>query len=475
MESINGTATRLTFSGLASGLDTGAIVQALLDFERRPLNLLEARKSDLQSGQSLLRDLNQQLLALRDAARAIDNRSSGLNGPSATEELLAYQAGSSNDSILEAEAGPGAQPGTFEVRVDALAQSARRVSVSVADPETSFSIPSGNFQIDYGDGQAIQLVTPPNVTLNQLRDLINTDPNNDGSVRADILFDGSGYRLTIAGVAPGASNDVTVTTNLQAGGQPFIDDALGQDATDAQLVYLGIPVTRESNDITDLIPGVTLRLRGVNDPAVPTETVDVDVTRDDEAIAEKLTALVDAYNAIRDFSLAQSDTDPTSNRGGLLSGDALVRGVEQTIQLTLGGLFTFTDNPLGSLGQIGVNFDATGRLSLDDEALRGALDADPLAVRELLSGDGTSDGVATALARALEPIVRSGDGTLALRDSSFDDRIDSLDQQIERFEVRLAKREETLVLQFSRLETLVSTLQGQASFLSSLIVDSSDG
>ena len=34
-------------------------------------------------------------------------------------------------------------------------------------------------------------------------------------------------------------------------------------------------------------------------------------------------------------------------------------------------------------------------------------------VRELLSGDGVEDGVATALGRALEPIVQSGDGTLA--------------------------------------------------------------
>ncbi|MFQ5417014.1 MAG: flagellar filament capping protein FliD [Myxococcota bacterium] len=475
MDSIGSFGPRVTFSGLASGLDTGVLIQALLDFERRPLNLLEARKSDLESGQSLLRDLNQRLLTLREAARAIDNRTSGLTAAAVSEELLSYKASSSDESLIEVEAGDGAQPGTSAIRIDQLANVARRVSAGFTDADQSIATAAETLTIDFGAGQQISLAVPAGTTLNGLRDLINQDASNDGSVRADVLFDGSGYRLTVSGVASGAANDVTVTTSLTGpAGGAFIDAALGQNASDAQLVYLGIPVTRASNDITDLIPGVTLRLRGAHDPASPTDTVDVDVSRDDDAIAAKLTALVDAYNAVRDFSLAQSAVDPNSDRGGLLSGDALVRGVEQRLQLTLGGFYSFTGNSLGSLGQIGIRFDSEGRLGLDQEVMRAALDADPLAVRELLSGDGTTDGVATALARVLEPIVRTGDGTLALRDAAIDQRIESFEQQIERFEARLEKREESLLLQFSRLETLISSFQGQSSFLASLTANSND-
>jgi flagellar hook-associated protein 2 len=473
MASIESASPRLTFSGLASGLDTGSVVEALIEFERRPLQLLESRKADLQTSQTLLRSLQTMLLRLRDAARAIDNLTASQSGPSAEEELLAWQARSSDESVIEVEAGSSAQAGSHSVRVDALAQVARRVSTAFSDADAALAATDATFTIDFGGDAPIALQVAAGTTLSELRDQINLDPANDGSVQADILFDGSGYRLTVSGTQTGASHDVSVTTDLTAeGGGAFLDAALGQDASDAELVYLGIPVTRESNDVTDLVAGVTLRLRGSHDAGDPAAVAEIEVFRDDEAIAERLSALVDAYNAVRDFSLRQSQVDPSSQRGGMLSGDAFVRDLERTLQLTLGGLYSFAGNSLGSLGQIGIEFDAKGKLVLDEEQLHAALDEDPLAVRELLSGDGASDGVAAALARALEPVVRSGDGSLSLRDTSFDDRIEDLDRQIERFERRLEKREETLLLQFSRLESLISSLKGQASFLERLTTGS---
>ena len=464
----NPTGPGLNFSGLASGLDSNAIVDALIQFERRPLKLLEARKSNLQSQQNLLRNLNTQLLALRDAAAAVDNQSASLAGPSLDEELLAYQASSSNESLLQADAGTGAQAGSHSIEVVALADVARRTSVAFADANTSIAPTAATFTVDFGASQQISLSVAAGTTLTQLRDAINQDPANDGSVKADLLFDGTGYRLNVTGTNVGAANDVTVTTDLVGpASEPFV--AINQSASDAQLNYLGLSVTRGSNDITDLIPGVTLHLRG----AQAGTTVTVDVVRDDTEIANRLRGLVDAYNAIRDFSIQQSKVDPNTNQGGVLSGDAFVRGIEGTLQRTLGDLYPFTGNPFGSLGQIGIRFDDTGHLTLDEQVLSGALDSDPSAVRQLLSGDGTTDGAATALGRALEPLVRSGDGALALRDSSFDDRVQDLDRQITSFESRLQKREETLRLRFSRLESLVSSLQGQSSFLSSISTGSS--
>jgi len=465
MDPIEPAAPRLTFSGLASGLDSGAIVEALIEFERRPLTLLEARRSDLQSQQSLLRQLNTMLLDLRNAAQGLDNLGDTLTGPSASEELLAYTAASSDASVLEAEAGDGASVGTHRIEVGALAQVARRISVSLADSGAALSASNASFTVDFAGGQ-IALDLAAGTTLEDLATAINQDAANDGSVQASVIFDGSGYRLAVAGTQTGVSNDVTVTTDLSGGA--FIET--NQDASDAQLSYLGVAITRESNDVTDLIPGVTLRLRD----AAPGSPIDVNVTRDDAAITARLQGLADAFNAIRDFSIRQSQVDPNTNLGGLLSGDSFVRGIESSLQLVTGGLYAFADNPLRSLGQIGLAFDDDGKLQLDEAVLTAALDDDPLAVRELLSGDGASDGVAAALARTLEPLVRSGDGSLTLRDASFDGRIDDLDRQIERFEFRLEKREETLRAQFSRLETLISSLQGQTSFLETLTRRSSE-
>ncbi len=470
MEEVGGIGSRLTFGGLATGLDTGALIDALLDAERRPLRLLQARRDTLNDQKSALQTLGSSLLALRDAARAIDNRSTGLDSPSAVEEFLAFQGSSSDESILEVDVAAGASPGSFQVRVEALAGSARRVSEAFSAPDTSITNNPRNFRIDYGDGQQISFQVARNSTLQDLRDQIEQHVDNDGTIRADILFDGSGHRLVISGTETGAANDVVVSTNLRGpSGGSFLDAAAGADASDARLHYLGVTVTRPTNDVTDLVPGVTLRLRGINDPANPNDAVSVDVFRDDEAIAEKLQAFVDAYNEVRRFSLDQTAIDPETNRGGILIGDPLVRQVEFDVQTAIGSVYAFTDNPFATFGQIGVSFDSDGLLSLDQEKLRAALDQDSAAVRQMLSGDGVSDGAATALARSLEPIVQPGEGFIAIREDGFDDRIETLERQIERFEERLASREETLIRQFSALESLVASLQGQASFLSGFV------
>ena len=72
------TGARLTFGGLATGIDTAAIVDALLRVERQPIARLESQRSAVRTQQDLLRQFNGLLLALRDAARAIDNRSDSL-------------------------------------------------------------------------------------------------------------------------------------------------------------------------------------------------------------------------------------------------------------------------------------------------------------------------------------------------------------------------------------------------------------
>ena len=64
--------------------------------------------------------------------------------------------------------------------------------------------------------------------------------------------------------------------------------------------------------------------------------------------------------------------------------------------------------------------------------------------------------------------MRSGDGLFAKREQQFQERLKTIDASIDRFNSRLALREETLVQRFSALERIVSGLQNQQGFLSSL-------
>ena len=92
MDELGGLRGRLTFGGLSTGLDTGALVDALIQAERRPLVLLQNSRAAIDARRQALQTFNTKVLALRDAARAVDNRLDSLAGPSATEEFLAFQA-----------------------------------------------------------------------------------------------------------------------------------------------------------------------------------------------------------------------------------------------------------------------------------------------------------------------------------------------------------------------------------------------
>ena len=66
---------RPTFGGLATGLDTTALLDGLLAIERLPLQRIQARRDEIDTQRGLMRDLNTKLLALRTAAQAVDKLS----------------------------------------------------------------------------------------------------------------------------------------------------------------------------------------------------------------------------------------------------------------------------------------------------------------------------------------------------------------------------------------------------------------
>ncbi|RIK97190.1 MAG: hypothetical protein DCC71_21895 [Proteobacteria bacterium] len=468
---------RISFGGLASGLDTGALVDALIEVERQPLLRVQSERADVVRRQGLLRELNSLLLALRDAARGLDNRSDSLATPASSEEFLATSATSSNEAVLQVTSRGSAAPGSHLVRVNALATTARVVSAAYAAETDVVGAAGDTISLDYGGAAPIAITLGAATTLAELAGLVEADPNNDGSVQASLLDDGQGgVRLILTGRDTGSDADIIVTTSVQGpGAVPFVDAVLSSAARDASLTVFGVPITRTSSEIADAIPGVTLKLVGTHDPGAPADAATVSVARDDEAIAAKLDAFVNAYNAIRTFALKQATPDAVTKRGGPLSGDAGLRFAERSLQDLLGRAHAFAGNPFSTMSSIGLRFERDGKLSLDRVKLAEALDADPGAVRELLSGDGTTDGVMTGIARTLEPLTRSGDGVFAERISEYDHELRRIDRRIATMEERLAASQGILEARFAAMEQLIASLSSSAAYLDRAIASGAFG
>ena len=65
----------VTFSGLASGLDTQALIQAILDAERAPLQRLQIRQTVFNQQRSAFDELRSRLKAFESSLRTRRGRS----------------------------------------------------------------------------------------------------------------------------------------------------------------------------------------------------------------------------------------------------------------------------------------------------------------------------------------------------------------------------------------------------------------
>lgn len=63
----------ITFGGLATGMDTNSIVEALMGIERAPIDRLESDQAFYKSRLKAFSDLEAKLTSFREAAEAIDS------------------------------------------------------------------------------------------------------------------------------------------------------------------------------------------------------------------------------------------------------------------------------------------------------------------------------------------------------------------------------------------------------------------
>ena len=69
----------VSFSGLATGLDTGSIISQLVELKRAPIYRLQKDKKSYQDQISSLATLKTKLLALQTAARKLDTANTSWN------------------------------------------------------------------------------------------------------------------------------------------------------------------------------------------------------------------------------------------------------------------------------------------------------------------------------------------------------------------------------------------------------------
>jgi flagellar hook-associated protein 2 len=448
----------LNIGGLASGLDTNAIVDQLMAVERQPRTRLDQTASLVTARQSALADFQTRLRAVEAAAK--DLRSMTLWSQQQT-------VATSDATRLSAAlvAGSGAGVGGYQVEVSQLANAAQRTY--------AFRAPAaaGTIAID-GHGTAVAA----GASLADVVSAINSDAT--ATVYAAATDSGT---LVLSARRTGDTGTGFIALSDPTGALTE-DAAKAKQGRDARFSVDGVAGSASSNDVTNAVAGVRLALRGVTTVSGPITVTVGAPTADGDAIRQKLQAFVDVYNSTVDAIRARLDersvpnaTTDADRQKGMLNGDttltAILSQMRQAIYTPVGGL------PAGmsSLADLGVSTGSAsstisrdalaGKLQIDDRAFATALASDASGVRDLLAGPSNAGG----WARAFEGIVHGADttgGTIDVRIVGADAELKRLQQAMADMDGRLALKETTLRAQFTAMETALQQSKTQGDWLS---------
>jgi flagellar hook-associated protein 2 len=457
----------IQFGGLITGLDTNALIAGLVKAERQSsISTLESQKVRFQAQEGVFTSLIASLASLKSSAQSL----------SLSTDFNKRAAASSDATVLTASADSTAAVGSNSIIVDTLAkaQSIRSATFTSA----SDTIGTGTLTFTIGESTTPVTIDATNNTLTGLKDAINS---SGAAVTASIVNVGTGgtpdFRLIVQSKETGTDNAVTIGGTVAGGIDPFPGGGeLVQAASDAIFSANGLTVTRSSNKISDVIPGLTFVLLKEGDKDGLIESTDpsanVTVSVDSTAIKSAITGFVESFNAATKIVNSQFTLDPNTERQGSLAGDASLRGILSRLRKELssaGGIgvgFKF-------ISDIGVTFQKDGSLIVDDAKLSSALETDPTGVSNLFTI--VQNGIGKRIPDAVDDFISSVDGALTFRQKGIQASIQRIDEKVAREGERIAALERRLTQQFSTLEQLVSQLNSQGQFLSQQLSQLSEG
>jgi len=378
--------------GFDTGIDVQGLVEQILYIEREPIRTLESEKKTFQNKINAYNDLNSKLSALL----------SSLDTLNSSDSFSAKKTTSSNEEVLTASATGEAAPGTYQIQVARLALFDNYVS-DATFADSSALIGTGSFDLDVGSETTTITIDGSNNTLEGLKNAIN---NADIRARASIIHDGSGYRLTITAEESGSQNAISVVNNTLtlADGSTALTlsrthSISSESELDASLTVNGLAITSSTNEVTGVIEGVTLNLKGT---AETTNTLVV--SNDTEGVEEAIQQFVDHYNEAYSFINSQFTYVEAAGSAGILAGEGLVRNIQSALANVVSRSVGGIEGPLNNLGAVGVEMQNDGTLQVNQSRLEAILSDNFSSLRDLF--------IATANAtHASIEYVGSGSGT----------------------------------------------------------------
>jgi len=437
----------ITASGIGSGLDVENIVSQLVALERRPLDNLETKATQL----------NAQISAYGSLKSKVSEFESAMSALASADKFKLFSTSSSSESVLTATTTSSASAGSYSIEVTSLAERDKYRTAAFTDSNTV--VGEGVLTLSVGSDSFDVTIDSSNSTVSGIRDAINAASDNTG-VTASIVTDANGASLVLSSDETGLENALSITISGDTDSNDTDNAGLSALATtnltslssaaDAQLQIDGVngfTINSSSNTFTSALEGVTITAETLG-------TSTLSISRDDEQIEDAVQTFVDSYNNL----IGEISTQ----RAGQLAGDSTLLSIERQLQDIFNAGSAITGSSYSYLSEIGITTNDSNQLQLDTSELATALNSDFSSFVNLFAAE--DEGFAARL-ESLASSLQESDGLIDAREDGLRAQLDRNEEAQDRFAVRLESIETRIRAQFTALDTLVSQLNNTGNFL----------
>lgn len=388
---------------------------------------------------------------------------------------LAVNPSISSSSVATVSKGTGTGSGTYELEVSSLATAQKLVGQ--AYDSSSSTVGSGTLTLRFGtvsgstftedeSQDAVDITIESGATLADVAIAINA---SGAGVSAYVANGSSGAQLVIKGATGQTSGFIIEATETDGDAgladlawTPSTDSGeLKSTAADAAFTLDGVAYTSDSNTLTDIVTGLTIKLTGTNSGSPATIGFD----DPSDSISSAMSDLVEALNEV-----VSELTDAMDMTSGTLGNDSGARALRSALTSLAGQeiMPDAADGEPSTLADLGLKIERDGTFSLDSSRLKATLESYPEAAGAMWT-TGLYGVFATIDSISRTASSTTGYGSLGGSVTRYTAMKATVDKQATTLDEKQEDMRQRLVTRFAVMDTNVSASQSTLSFLKAQI------
>ncbi len=389
-------------SSTASGLDTSAIITAAVATKTAPADVIDAQVTTNTAKIAAYSDVQTLVNALSasvDLLASATNIPTGYTSAFAANEtvLSSSDASVTASNVMTATTTNAAVDGSYTLTVTQLAAS---MKIASATMDSTALGDTGTFTLAAADGTAATISVTSDMSLSDIAGAISAQSATTG-VNANLVQVSTGeYKMVLTSADTGeaitataaSGDDVLTDIGVTASDGSFANTI--QAAQSAIITLDGTTITRASNTLDDVIPGVTLNLDGTTTSG---NSITLAIAQDTSGVTTAVNDFITAYNNLKDYLTTQQTVgaDGSVSSTAYLFADSTLRslttGLDSLVSGALGSGDSTSSTNISYLSQLGITLDSDNDLELTDStALSTALASNSSALQSFFQSSYTS-------------------------------------------------------------------------------------